>query len=112
MADEPSPWVTVFALFTCFEDGLAVMSLFERSRGELLANGRPLTDILNGVLASERAVASALAERMRQLFDDPGWQYTAFYSATRGMDATAEDVERLLERARQAGIRIEDTEQR
>lgn len=112
MADELSPWLAVFALLARFEDGLALMSLFESSRGELLANGRPLTDILDGVLASERAVASAVAERMRQLFDDPGWQYTSFYSATRGMDATAEDVDRLVERARQAGIQIEDIQNR
>ena len=112
MADELSSWLAVFALLARFEDGLALMSLFESSRGELLANGRPLTDILDGVLASERAVASAVAERMRQLFDDPGWQYTSFYSATRGMDATAEDVDRLVERARQAGIQIEDIQNR
>lgn len=111
MADEQSPWLAVFALFARFEDGLALMSLFESSRGELLANGRPLTDILDGVLASERAVASAIAERMRQIFDDPGWQYTTFYSATRGLDAAAEDVESLIERARQVGIRIEASEQ-
>lgn len=112
MADEQSPWGTVFTLFTRFEDGLALMSLLESSRGDLLANGRPLTDLLDGVLASERAVASAIAERMRQIFDDPGWQYTTFYAATRGMDATAEDVERPVERARQVGIRLEASEQR
>ena len=112
MADEQSPWLAVFALFERFEDGLALMSLLENSRGELLANSRPLTDILDGVLASERAVASAIAERMRELFDDPGWQYTTFYSATRGVDATAEDVASLVERARQVGIRLEDSEPR
>lgn len=112
MADEQSPWLTVFSLFTRFEDGLALMSLLESSRGELLANGRPLNDILDGVLASERTVASAIAERMRQLFDDPGWQYTTFYAATRGIDATAADVESLVERARQVGIRLADSEQR
>jgi hypothetical protein len=111
MTDEQSPWLAVFALFERFEDGLALMSLFEGSRGDLLANGRPLTDILDGVLGTERAVASAIAERMRQLFDDPGWQYTTFYAATRGLDATGEDVVRFVERARQAGIRFRDSEQ-
>ena len=110
MTDVQSPWLTVFALFERFEDGLALMSLFESSRGDLLANGRPLTDILDGVLPSERAVASAIAASMRRLFNDPGWQYTTFYAATRGLDATAEDVERLVDCARQAGIRFEDSQ--
>lgn len=112
MTDEPSPWQVVFALLERFEDGLALMSLFERSRGELLANGRPLTDILDGILPSERPVAAAIAARMRQLFDDPGWQYTTFYAPTRGLDATAEDVQRLVERARQVGICFEESEPR
>lgn len=110
MTDEQSPWLAVFALFERFEDGLALMTLFESHRGALLANGRPLTDIMDGVLPTERAVASTIAERMRQLFDDPGWQYTTFYAATRSLDATAEDVERLVERARQVGIRFKDSE--
>lgn len=87
------------------------MSLFEGSRGGLLTNGRPLTDILDGVLHSERAVAAASAARMRQLFDDPGWRYATFYAATRGMDATAEDAERIVDLARQAGIQFENSAQ-
>lgn len=72
MTDVQSPWRIVFALFERLEDGLALMSLFESSRGDLLANGRPLTDILDCVLPSERAVAAAIAARMRRLFNDPG----------------------------------------
>lgn len=98
----------MFALFERFEDGLALMSLFESRRGNLLANGCPLTDILDGVLPIERAVAAAIAARMRQLFDDPGWHYTTFYAATRGLEATAADVKRLVDRARQVGIWFED----
>jgi len=68
VTDVQSSWLTVFALFERFEDGLALMSLFESSSGDLWANGRPLTDILDGVLPSERAVAAAIAARMRRLF--------------------------------------------
>lgn len=109
MIDPQSPWPMVFALFERYEDGLALMTLFERSHGDLLANGRPLTDILDGDLANERPLAAAIAARMRERFDDPGWQYTSFYAATCGLDATAEDVERLVERARQVGIRFDDS---
>ncbi len=101
-----SPWETVISLISGFEDGLALMTLFEYKDHVLLANGCSLATILDGMLVSERPVAMRIAARLCELTGDAGWTYAHFYGPTRGCDANAEEIKRFVERCRKEGVSL------
>jgi len=101
-----SPWITVFGLIRDVEDGLALMALFEYRDPELLANGRSLSDVLDGAYPGERGVADAIAQRMRQL-EGGDWDYIHFYGPTRdSLRVTDDEVRDFVRRCGAAGVRL------
>jgi hypothetical protein len=99
-------WQVVLALIERPEDGVALMALFERARGRLLANGVPIAALLEVEVPSERAVAERIAARLHEL-DGDDWRYTSFYRPTRGGPDPSEDEQRaFVERCHRAGVSL------
>jgi hypothetical protein len=83
-----------------------VMKLFEHGDTELLANGASVTELLDCLVPSERAVADLLARRMLEL-EGGDWSYTHFYGPTRGaLEPTGDEIRAFLERCSTAGVRL------
>lgn len=100
-------WAAVFEAMRRFEDGLALVALLEEDAA-LLANGQP-PDYFLGCLASERAVAAVVADRLRALFGggDADWNGAQFLRATRGaLEPTADERAAFVERLRAAGVAL------
>lgn len=101
------PWAAVFDTLQRFEDGLALVSLFEEDAAQL-ANGEP-PDYFLGCLASERAIAAVVSDRMRALFGggDHEWTPAGFLRTTRGpIEPTTEERDGFVERLRAAGVTL------
>jgi hypothetical protein len=99
------PWAAVFAALERFEDGLALMALFEADFA-LLANGEP-PDYFLGCIASERAMAAVIADRIRAQHGGPEteWTYAHFYGATRApLDAGVDERLAFEQRLLRAGV--------
>jgi hypothetical protein len=100
-------WAAVFDLLASFEDGLALVALLEEEAA-LLANGEP-PDYFLGCLASDRAVAAVVADRMRALSGggEAECSGTDFLRTTRGaVEPTAEERRSFADRLRSAGIEL------
>lgn len=101
------PWAAVFEAMRRFEDGLVLMARLEEDPA-LLANGEP-PDYFLGCLASERAMAAVIADRMRALTGATGDEWTAshFFGPTRGaLSASEADHAAYLERLRAEGVTL------
>jgi hypothetical protein len=82
------------------------MALWEYRDHELLANGRPISDLFeDGVVPSARGVAGRIADQLHSP-DGPRWSYTDFYSPSRGPDPTREELKAFVARCRDAGVTL------
>ena len=103
-----SPWDRVFALIESFEDGLALMTLFENEDRVLRANGISIEVAFaedGPLLVGERALAERIAEVIA-VRHGGDWSYTHFYTVTRGLAATPDEVWRFIARCRTAGVEL------
>ncbi len=101
------PWAAVFEAMRRFEDGLVLMARLEEDPA-LLANGEP-PDYFLGCLASERAMAAVIADRMRALTGatTDEWSANQFFGPMRGaLSATEADHAAYVERLRVAGVTL------
>jgi hypothetical protein len=99
-------WQIVLAQITEWEHAAALMKLFEYRRDVLCANDSPIDALETDGVPSERGLAAFLADHLNRFDGDGVWTYTDFYSPTRGMDATPEQVDDLVARCMRAGVEL------